>query len=304
MVKQKTSKRSVGHKKRHGGHHRKTKKYHASYWPYIPVLILICSLFLLALVRSPAGSNVLAFATEISSSALLEQTNRQRENAGVPTLTLNERLSAAARDKAEDMAQRNYWSHNTPEGEQPWKFIDAVDYEYTKAGENLAYGFMTSEQTVRGWMNSQSHRENMLDSSFTEVGFGYVNAVNFQGSSEETIVVALYANPVASSTHPVMNESNNAETVIAMTVPDTQQDVKSVTRIESLVGSQFAWMTFSLGILSGVTATGLLASHGVRLRRLIKRGENFILHHPLLDICLVSLLLLLAFLADHVGHIL
>lgn len=309
MTKQKTS----STKKRHGQHHRKTKNYHATYWPYIPVLILLGSMFLLALLRSPPQTDVLAFATEMNSESLLKETNRQRGQLDQTPLKLNEQLSQAARDKAEDMARNNYWSHISPEGQEPWEFIDETGYAYLKAGENLAYGFMSSRQTVNGWMNSPTHRDNMLDADFQEVGFGYVNAYNFQGLEEETIIVALYAEPSEHGTPTTTNQQpqneptthdNNATTVMSMTVPQNNQDVKSITRLQSLVGGQFAWMTFGLGIVSGTAAVGLFVSHGIRLRWFFKQSEKYVLHHPLLDISLVSLLLLTAFLASHVGFIL
>ncbi len=306
MAKQK----KTTHKKRHAGHHKKTRKYQSAYWPYIPVLLLVVAMFAFAWVRSPIGTNVLAFATEMSSASLLDETNRQRQVNNAGTLELNEQLQAAARAKAEDMAERNYWSHETPDGDQPWKFIEESGYQYIKAGENLAYGFMSSSQTVNGWMNSESHRENMLDPAFTEVGFGYVNAVGFQNSNEETIVVALYAQPLEpnASQPPAETGSQStledSEPIISMTVPDDNQQVRSITRLESVVGGQFAWMTFSLGIMSGVATTGLFITHGIRLRRLLRKSGDFIVHHPLLDITLISLLLLAVFLADHVGYIL
>lgn len=301
------------HKKRHGEHHRKTKKYHSSYWPYIPVLLLITSMFLIALVRSPAQQiNVLAFATEMSASNLLDITNQKRANNDAQSLEISPQLTEAAQAKAEDMAQRNYWSHVTPDNEQPWVFIEATDYQYIKAGENLAYGFLTSEQTINGWMNSPTHRDNMLDQSFQEVGFGFVNAVDYQGSSAETIVVALYAQPVpdansrsasgeqeADTTTPVLAE----EPIISMSVPENNPEVQAVSRIESIIGERFAWATFSLGIISGGAASGMLISHGIRLRKFLKKSGDFIMHHPMLDVCLVSLLLLTAFLADKVGYI-
>lgn len=298
------------HKKRHADHHRKkTKKYKSAYWPYLPVLLLIAATFVFGLVKSPVGTNVLAFATEMSGAALLEETNRHRQSNNAQPLELNQQLSAAAQAKAEDMAQRNYWSHETPEGNQPWIFIDEANYSYIKAGENLAYGFLTSSQTVNGWMNSQSHRENMLDPAFSEVGFGYVNAVGYQNSNEETIVVAMYAQPLQQPTNDNNNEvvqgsGSSGEAIISMEVPEVNQEVRSITRIESVVGGQFAWMTFSLGIMSGVAATGLFVTHGIRLRRLFKKSEEFIVHHPLLDITLISLLLLAAFLAESVGFVL
>lgn len=301
MKKQKTQ----SQKKRHGQHHSNTKKYRSSYWPYIPILLLIAGMFMLAVVRSPGPTNVLAFATEMSADGLLEATNQRRSAEDSHALTLNTRLSEAAQAKAEDMARRNYWSHETPEGDQPWIFIDAVDYRYMKAGENLAYGFLTSSQAINGWMNSPSHRNNMLDNSFTEVGFGFVNALDYQSSDAETLVVALYAQPHATNGEAGNegSDTNSQETIISMRVPENNQEVQAITRLESIIGDRFAWATFSLGIVSGGAASGLLLSNGIRLRRFLKRGKNFVMHHPLLDVSLVSLLILAAFLADHVGYI-
>ena len=323
MKKQRHTKKPATNRKRHGEHHRKTKKYHAAYWPYIPLLLVIFSVFLVSLVRSPLQFDVLSFATEMSNATLLEETNQERQRHDRDPLTHNDQLAAAARAKAEDMAQRNYWSHTTPEGEEPWIFIDEAGYQYQKAGENLAYGFLSSTQTVNGWMNSPSHRENILDPVFEEVGFGYVNAVNFQGSDKKTIVVALYAQPL----EPLLEQRLAAEpepeateevqepeqalllTTIESTEPPTTQvasdgDTRVVNRLESLAGDRFSWMSLGLGVLSGGAATGLFVSHGIRLKRVLRRSEQFILHHPLLDVSLISLLLLAAFLVDHVGYIL
>lgn len=275
-------------------------------------MILIAMAFFVGVVHSPVGTNVLAFATEISPQKLLESTNASRRENGAEPLELNNQLRFAAQAKAEHMAQNNYWSHTTPDGQQPWVFIDETQYSYVKAGENLAYGFLTSEQTINGWMNSPSHRDNMLDTSFQHVGFGFANATGYQGSDAETIVVAMYAQPYYSSESSVAsNESTPTDPAdvealvptISMTVPENSESVKAITRIESLVGDRFSWSTFALGIVSGTAVMGMVATHGMRLKKVFRRGENFVLHHPMLDVCLVSLLLLTAFLADHVGYI-
>src|SRR5690606_34410957 len=119
-------------------------------------------------------------------------TNTQRTANGLTGLTLNGQLNAAAQAKADDMAARDYWSHNTPEGDAPWVFIVNAGYQYQTAGENLAYGFLNSTATVKGWMDSPGHRANILNGSYKEVGFGIANSANYQGTGPETIVVAMY----------------------------------------------------------------------------------------------------------------
>jgi hypothetical protein len=99
------------------------------------------------------------------------------------------------------MIVRNYWSHNTPEGNSPWTFITKAGYQYLKAGENLAYGFLTSAGVVTGWMNSTAHRANVLDATFKDVGFGIASGPNYQGG-ENTVVVAMYGQAAPSIVAP------------------------------------------------------------------------------------------------------
>lgn len=171
------------------------------YWPYLPLIALLFGAAFLN-IWQPLQENkpaTLAYATEMSQSGLLSGTNSQRNSNGQASLTINSKLNASAQAKANDMVARNYWSHNTPDGQEPWVFMDAAGYVYAKAGENLAYGFSSSNATIIGWMNSPSHKANLLDSSFTEVGFGFANSEDFTGTGNETIVVAHYGKPIAAA---------------------------------------------------------------------------------------------------------
>src|SRR5690606_21065737 len=100
------------------------------------------------------GAGVLAYATNTSPAGLLSATNSQRTSGGLGTLSADSQLTSAAQAKANDMVTRDYWSHVTPDGKQPWTFITAAGYQYASAGENLAYGFLSSGDTIAGWMNS------------------------------------------------------------------------------------------------------------------------------------------------------
>lgn len=167
-------------------------------------IILFLSVFLSG--YTPPARGTLAYATNVSHNGLLSSTNSERSAQGRASLSINSSLNNAAQAKANDMTTRNYWSHNTPDGQEPWVFIQAAGYSYLKAGENLAYGFATSSETIQGWMNSPTHRDNMLDPEYTEVGFGFSNSSNYNSSGEETVVVAMYGKPQvasASQTAPV-----------------------------------------------------------------------------------------------------
>jgi len=107
----------------------------------------------------------LGFATDISIQALLKDTNDKRIENGLQPLTLNDQLNQAAAGKAADMFGNNYWAHISPSGKTPWDFILGANYQYVYAGENLAKDFQDSQGVVDAWMNSPSHKENLLNSN-------------------------------------------------------------------------------------------------------------------------------------------
>lgn len=198
--KRKTLKRAVPNRRNSNKHH--PKHFAKVYWPYLPIIAVVLAGMVFGNVAPQTRVDnpaTLAYATEMSVSALLSATNQQRANNGLGALTVNSLLNSSAQAKANDMVAKNYWSHNTPSGQEPWVFFDAAGYEYSKAGENLAYGFGTSGETVVGWMNSPSHRANILDTMYTEVGFGFANSSDFVSTGNETIVVAHYAKPLHAS---------------------------------------------------------------------------------------------------------
>lgn len=273
--------------------HKYTKKYLKHYYPFIPLFASIGFLFLVLLSPVYKQQNVLAVATNISPTGLLESTNEQRTTAGNVTLTLNEQLSGAAQKKAQDMVARNYWSHKTPEGGDPWTFIVAENYSYRKAGENLAYGFADSKGVVTGWMNSPSHRSNLLDKDFREVGFGIADSPNFNNGGPSTVVVALYAKPlpVNSST----NSTKNSEIHIL-------GDGMTISTASLFTGSH--WSIYFIGAVIGAGVMYLAIVHGNRLRKLIKKGEKFFIKHPLLDSAVISLIAVGVILLEKAGTIL
>lgn len=144
------------------------------------------------------SGQVLAYASNMSPSGLLQATNAARVANGLESLQVDSRLNNSAQMKAQHMADNDYWAHVAPDGTQPWYFFQAAGYSYTRAGENLAYGFMTSQSTVDGWMGSPSHRTNILG-DYVNVGFGIINVANYQGNGNETIVVAHYGSPISYS---------------------------------------------------------------------------------------------------------
>lgn len=196
LTKTKTPRRTTAaRRKRAGAHHRKGHNYKSAYWPYLPIIAIITIGVVLNSWLGAVHRSVLGYATDMSASSLLAGTNQQRAANGLGALAINATLNQAAQAKANDMVVNDYWAHTSPTGVTPWYWFSNVGYSYQTAGENLAYGFTSSSDTITGWMNSPGHKANILNGSFQEVGFGIVNAPNYQGNGPQTIVVALYAQP-------------------------------------------------------------------------------------------------------------
>ena len=292
-----TAKRSV--KTRHHSNlrpkHKHTKDFLKIYWPYMPLLIFM---FLILSLVSPwnylNNKQILGYATNISSDGLLSETNIQRNKTGAKQLTISPRLNEAAQAKAQDMVNRNYWSHQTPDQQEPWAFITATGYTFQKAGENLAYGFNNNGQVVAGWMNSPTHKMNMLDKAFDEVGFGVANATNFTNNGKSTVVVALYAK----------KSSVSAAGSLPSTTTTHNVQSKTINRLESYTNGAMPWLTYIVGIITGGALMFIIIKHGIALKRQIAKSERFIIRHPLVDATLLAIVIVGILLTRQAGIIL
>lgn len=122
----------------------------------------------------------------VVSSVLIELTNTDRATNKLEGLTVSPVLRQAAQLKANDMAVKGYFAHNSPEGFTPWHWFKEAGYNFSFAGENLAVYFSDSEELEKAWMNSPLHRANILGSSFTEIGIATAKGT-YQG--RETVYV-------------------------------------------------------------------------------------------------------------------
>lgn len=105
--------------------------------------------------------------------------NVERTKNGLSELTYDWELSRVARYKSRDMKDNNYFSHISPTYGSPFQMMKSFGITYRIAGENIAKGQATPEAVVKAWMNSSGHRANILNSSFTHLGVGYVEDGNY-----------------------------------------------------------------------------------------------------------------------------
>ncbi|MFD4941479.1 CAP domain-containing protein [Streptomyces sp. NPDC058239] len=129
-------------------------------------------------VPSAAASAV--FGSHAKETArLLKLVNSARSAVGCSPLTLNAKLTKAARKHSADMASHRNMSHTGSDGSAPGDRIMHAGYDRSAYGENVAYGYTTPESVMAGWMNSPGHKRNILDCSFKEIGVGLAQPGNY-----------------------------------------------------------------------------------------------------------------------------
>ena len=109
--------------------------------------------------------------TEAFKAEVLVLINMEREKAGVATLEGMELLSGMADVRAEESSST--FRHTRPDGTRCFTIFKENALRYKAAGENLAFGYSQAGDLVRAWMNSPSHRANILDPDFNFIGIGY-----------------------------------------------------------------------------------------------------------------------------------
>lgn len=138
-----------------------------------------------------------ALAGPVNASELIELTNQERETLSLPALSPNHELTQAAFRKATDLLEKGYFAHTTPEGKPFYRWVEEEGYYYLYAGENLAIDFQTSEGVVAAWMASPTHRANVVNEHYSEIGLVALRG-NWQ-DRETTVVVQLFGSLLGDS---------------------------------------------------------------------------------------------------------
>lgn len=128
--------------------------------------------------------------TEAIDSPLITYANSSRLENGVDTLIPNKLLTDAAQEKADDIINNQYFDHTRTDGLQPWDFIKSKGYDYKYAGENLAIGFDDYTTVHKAWMESPTHKRNILNERFNEIGIGLTRGI-YKGK-EVVVIVEMF----------------------------------------------------------------------------------------------------------------
>ena len=187
----------------------------------------------------------------VTGAELIELTNQERIAQGLEPLIVNAKLVDAATRKATDMINQGYFSHTSPKGLSPWYWFTKAGYKYSAAGENLARGFSESEYVHQAWMNSPTHKANILNSNYKDIGIAIIKGT--VNGKETTVAVQLFgkttAQQVATNTNTVTKpvktqpapiitpDANKTETPAIVSVPVSKPIVQG-EEVELLKGPE------------------------------------------------------------------
>ncbi|MFD3662592.1 CAP domain-containing protein [Streptomyces sp. NPDC058659] len=120
-----------------------------------------------------AGGTVSEYVQQVVDLA-----NAEREKAGCGPLRAESHLRTAAQGHADDMATRDYYEHDSPEGRDAGDRMTVAGYTWATWGENIHRGPKTPARAMEDWMDSPGHRENVLNCSFKDIGVGVTLTAN------------------------------------------------------------------------------------------------------------------------------
>jgi uncharacterized protein YkwD len=166
------------------------------------VVLLLTLKIVITLVSINIPQNI--FFADITKATLENFANQTRLSIGLPALVKNAKLEQAAQMKAENMVANNYFAHTSPSGIAPWFWFSKSGYNYKYAGENLAVGFYESEEVYIAWLNSASHKANIINPKYTEVGTAVLGGF---GPNNAIIVVQEFGSPVKPVVKPASNSN-------------------------------------------------------------------------------------------------
>lgn len=176
--------------------HSNNNKARIIHSPLLAAIAGLAILFQVTISHPRVGGLVLGYASNIKVEDVITSTNQKRLQNGVGEVKVDADLTAAAQAKAADMFSKNYWAHVSPTGTQPWFFITQAKYSYLVAGENLARDFNDSGAVVEAWMNSPTHKENLLNPAYKDIGIAVVNGK--LGGVSTTLVVQMFGTRLSS----------------------------------------------------------------------------------------------------------
>ncbi len=150
-----------------------------------------------------------AWLSTITPENIINLTNRERQKQDLPPLTANQLLTKAAYKKGQTILDNQIFQHNF-NGRKFSAWIKETGYNYAYVGENLAIDFITSEGVIKAWLNSPTHRRNLLNKNFQEIGVAVLNG--WFKDKNTTLIVQIFGQPLTVNTITLQSPSQFAGT--------------------------------------------------------------------------------------------
>ncbi len=263
--------------------HKEThKKAEFISWHLLLVYVLIFMFLQVSFsILGYTNPGVLGTDSSVTKEEVIELTNKEREKLGLPALKESSSLDKAAEAKAANMFEENYWAHFAPSGKSPWDFILGSGYTFTYAGENLAKNFYTSEEAVKAWMNSPSHKENITNSKYEDIGIAVVDG-NLNGQKTTLIVQMFGTTDYLAASNPSIDINGQKISLTAEEYQDKPLIQSPVFNIQG-VGSALIdpYQTLKILGLAILAFIGILlvADYIVLKKRgVLQSRSNYIMH--------------------------
>ncbi|HCC84409.1 MAG TPA: hypothetical protein DEP87_01895 [Candidatus Pacebacteria bacterium] len=282
---------------RHSNAHRPKVLHPEAFAFYLVLLIWAAGVMAWLPKIAPGLPQVLGFSSAITTEQVIDQTNQARRSQGLEPLVINDLLTAAAVSKGADMLDKQYWAHISPSGKQPWEFMAEVGYYYRVAGENLARDFSNTPDMIQAWLNSPTHRANLLNNRYSEIGVAVINGK--LGDYETTVVVQMFGTPkIEGSNSEILTDditavASQSATEVSQAVSGTSSTVdisslkpailasavlpvSQLNRSQPVLSPKLIFEALSISavilILSALICDWIWVSHLARSERLV--GEN------------------------------
>lgn len=277
------------------------KKAHLLSWQALLAYIFLFIILQIGLkTYSNFSPGVLGINSQVTVKELIDLTNQERIKNGLQPVKENAQLDQAAQKKGENMFAENYWAHYSPSGKDPWGFITGAGYRFSYAGENLAKNFYTSSDVVNAWMASPTHRENLLNDKYQDIGMAVLQG---QLNGEQTIlVVQEFGTPAeyvaqkpdtssATSTPIPTTDATSGSGQVLAEIPSQDTFSKSVSsQPQILVDPLAVTKTTGLSIIFFVALLLMIDFYILKRRGILRLSSRHMPHWALLGIAASALI--------------
>lgn len=255
---------------------------------YVLLFILLQVGFSIVSYTKPG---ILGISSNIDQKKLIELTNKEREKKGLPPVSENAALDKAAALKAQNMFAENYWAHFAPSGKTPWDFILGSGYKFTYAGENLAKNFYNSEDVVTAWMNSPTHKDNLLNSHYQDIGMAVVDGV--LNGEKTTLVVQEFGSTQNVSAQPIVNIGGKQSSVPLQeynNAPQLSASVQTPSATKLLIDPFQVSKSAGTGIISLIVVLLFIDFLVLKRRGVFRLSSHHLAHMAILSIAATLLI--------------